>query len=394
VDQFSGVDRLLERLKTHLQNDALSHLRLAVAFAKIGPLLRLLELLQTWMERGSTTEAIFGVDQRGTSRDALEFALKYFDKTYVTHTRADSTFHPKFYLFYGDRLAVCIYGSHNLTVGGMETNLEGGIQIEMERPQDESVFQEAQSCWTALLPETCRMTRVLDRELLESLLRRGLVLDEKLMRAAPVGGEGVKATPPAPVELFPRVTPRPPSPIPRPALWGEEDRWPRAAARTRRTAHTLPTGALVIQIVPHHNGEVFLSKGAVSENPPFFGFPFAGRTVPKKRGNPSYPQRIPDPIVNVSVFGRGEEPIVARSDYGLNTVYYERKSEIRITFSPDLTRAIRPYAVMVMRLADQPYDYEIDVFNPESPLYEQFLSVCNETLPSGGALRARKYGWL
>lgn len=385
---------MLGRLKTHLQNHALSHLRLAVAFAKIGPFLRLLELLQAWKERGSTTEAIFGIDQRGTSREALEFALEYFDKTYITHTRGDSTFHPKFYLFYGDRLAICIYGSHNLTVGGTETNLEGGIQIEMERPRDEGLFQEATSCWTSLLPEACPMTRVLDRELLERLLRCGLVLDENQMRRTAPDREAANATSPAPVDLFPRVAPRPPSPIPRPTLASEVQPRPREAARVGRPARVPPTDALVIQIVPHHNGEVFLSKGAVTENPGFFAFPFTGRTAPKKRGNPSYPQRIPDPIVNVSVFGRGEEPVVTKSDYGLNTVYYERKAEIRITFSPDLTREIRPYAVMVMRLADRPYDYEIDVFNPESPLYEQFLSICGETLPSGGAQRARKYGWL
>ena len=231
VDQFSGVDRFLERLKTHLQNEALSHLRLAVGFAKIGPLLRLLGLLQAWKERGGTTHAIFGIDHRGTSREALEFALKYFDKTYVTHTRADSTFHPKFYLFYGDRLAVCVYGSHNLTVGGTETNLEGGIQLDMELPQDEGAFQEAASCWTSLLPETCQLTRALDQELLEGLLRRGLVLDENQMRTAGVGREAAGATPLLRAELFPRVSPRPPSPIPRPALAGQQERLPGGAAR-------------------------------------------------------------------------------------------------------------------------------------------------------------------
>jgi HKD family nuclease len=117
LDQFSGVDRLLQRLKLHLANDSYLHLRIAVAFAKVGPLLRLNEEFERWREKGKTIEAIFGIDLRGTSRQALEFALRNFDATYITHTTANAVFHPKFYLFEGNTLSLCLCGSHNLTVG-------------------------------------------------------------------------------------------------------------------------------------------------------------------------------------------------------------------------------------------------------------------------------------
>src|SRR5207248_2343236 len=152
--------------------------------------------------------------------------------------------------------------------------------------------------------------------------------------------------------------------------------------------------ALVIQITPHHNGEVFLSKTAVNQNPGFFGFPFAGRTVPKKRGNTAYPQRVPDPIVNITIFDGAGARIVSKAGFNLNTVFYEKKAEIRITFSADLTGAVEQFAIMVMRQGTGISDYEIEIYNPGSPFYDQYLAVCNQLLPSGGPRRARRMGWL
>jgi HKD family nuclease len=398
IDQFHGSDRLMDRLKGHLRNGAFSSLRLAVAFARVGPLLRLLDLFRAWREGGKSTEAIVGIDQLGTSKQALAFMLEQFDKTYIAHTRASTTFHPKFYLFSGERHSVCIFGSHNLTVGGMETNLEGGVEVELDRPEDDAAFQAAMSCWTSLLPESCAMTRMLDPDLLDKLLRADLIFDEDVKRTRLANVEGGKADSDLTSGLFPFVVPMPPSAIPRSVFSGVTPARPagRGPLRRKKKARpqTLSTEALVMQIVPHHNGEVFLSKIAVNDNPRFFGYPFSGRTVPKKAGNPSYPQREPDPIVKISVFGRRKQPTVTKENYGLNMVYYERKSEIRITLSPDLIRQIAPFSVMVMRLSEGAHDYELEIFNPESPFHEKFLAICNKIMPSGGAERSRKYGWL
>jgi len=397
IDQFLGTDRLIDRLKRHLCSHQFTSLRLAVAFAKVGPLLRLLDSFRLWKARRNTTEAILGIDQLGTSKQALAFALDHFDKTYVIHTRASSTFHPKFYVFSGGQHAVCIFGSHNLTVGGTETNLEGGVEIELARPVDDAILDSAMSCWTSLLPENCQMTRRLDSDLLEKLLHVGLVYDEDAKRARGAGTEGEVASSEPTSDLFPFIAPRPPSAIPRSAFGtGTATRRAKVSAANRKKVgfETLSTEALLMQIVPHHNGEVFLSKNAVNDNPRFFGYPFSGHTIPKKAGNPAYPQREPDPRVRIRVFGRRKEPTLVKENYGLNMVYYARKSEIRITLSPDLTRDIAPFSIMLMRPSGQPHDYEIEIFNPSSPLYDGYLAVCNKTLPSGGSAQSRKYGWL
>ena len=403
IDQFNGTHRFLQELQAALQSDDYSELRLSVAFAKVGPLLRLLPFLKAWRQQRKTIEAVLGIDLKGTSKQALEFALKNFDKVYILHSETHVTFHPKLYLFNGMTKAVCYFGSHNLTVGGTETNLEAGAKIELDRPEDESVYLDALSSWTSLLPNVWPMTRELDEALIAAIFDDDLVFDEnaekpKQIRDDQTSPDGSSATP-RPTRrtqgMFPHSYPKPPSPIPKEAF-------PAATAAapgqpTSQQTSTISSEAIVIQIVPHHNGEVFLSKLAVNQNPGFFGFPFTGRTTPKYVRNPSYPQRDPDPIVNITVYdGKGNIALV-KTEFALNTVFYTTKSEIRITFSPDLLQVIASFSIMVMRRTEEAHDYDIDIFNPGSPpseRYQQYHNSCNQTLPSGGAPQARRMGWL
>jgi len=385
IDQFDGSRRLLNELIAGLQSDKYQHFRVATAFAKSGPLLRLSKELKHWRTSGRTLEGIFGIDHRGTTSQALELALNLFDTTYICHTSASSTFHPKIYLSWGDNAALCIFGSHNLTVGGTETNLEGAIKIEFEVPADNAEFDAALSCWTSLLPENFGLTKILTKTLLNALQRAGLVSDENRLRLTATETTSAASE----SELFPNTHPKPPSAIPKKVF--EEITTIKEQTRDQSLAGS---SALVIQIVPHHNGEVFLSKLAVNQNPDFFGFPFTGRTVPKKASNPSYPQRLPDPLVSVIVYDASEVVVLDKNNFPLNTVFYEKKSEIRITFPPDFVGVVDQFAVMVMQLAEDAHDYLIEVFNPGSQAYDDYLSVCDQSLPSGGAARARKMGWL
>jgi HKD family nuclease len=413
IDQFSGSRRLLQELIECLKSNDFDHLLISIAFAKHGPLLRLLPYIQEWKQTGKTIKAIFGVDLMGTSKQALEFALEYFDETYIIHSPSQSTFHPKFYLFYGNEKASCFYGSHNLTVGGTEINFEGGTKIDFDRPDDEASFEEALSCWESLLPPDCIMTIQLDRGFLNELIAKGYVSDETVpkprkARTVDTSADGSSAKEVS-KSLFPRSFPKPQSPIPKRVAEGKTAVATPAKSkivtvktvRPKKIALPIPettsitSEALVIQIVPHHNGEVFLSKLAVNQNPTFFAYPFTGKSVPKKTGkNKPYPQREPDPIVNIIVYDSKGNLALTKLGYNLNTVYYEPKSEIRITISSDVREAVNEYAILVMRQTEEDHDYDMEIFNAGSNRYEEYLSVCNQTLPSGGAAQARKMGWL
>ena len=135
-----------------------------------------------------------------------------------------------------------------------------------------------------------------------------------------------------------------------------------------------------------------MSVSAALQNPTFFGWPFQGQTTPKKSGNPSYPQRDPDPIVNITIFGTNQDPLLELSKYALNTVYYKTKSEIRVTAAP-LVSITPDYSVMIVEMSDaKDVDYEITIHTPQSPQYSKWVQACNQTMPSGGKT-PRKFGW-
>ena len=417
LDHFSGTRRLLPILIDRLGNNHLTSFRLAVAFAKSGPLVKLCSALGAWRGAGKTSQAIIGVNNKGTSEQALRLSLKVFDEVYVCFPGRHSTFHPKIFLFSGGERAFVYYGSHNLTGGGTETNLEAGVEIELERPADDAFLASAVASLDALLPANCSFTRKLDNVLLAALIAKDMLYDES--KPTTRFGTG-KAGAPGAAPLFPLVYPKPPMPIPKaslPAVAAPAAPIVPAAAGAPVPAPgglapvpagvvggpvavmaiqppIVPSDSFVIQIVPHHNGEVFLSKIAVNQNPAFFGFPFTGATVPKIGGNASYPQRVPDPVVDIVIYDAAGAVAVAKAAYPVNTVYYQQKGEIRITFSPDLTIAITPFSILHMQGGDSARDYYFEIFNPGSPRYIALLAACNQTLPSGGNAVSRKMGWL
>ena len=387
LDQPIGERRLLQDLKQALCDERLTQFRLVVAYAKSGPLYRLQELIEEWRSAGKTIEAIFGIDQRGTSKEALEFALSWFDGVYVTQI-SGITFHPKLYLFAGDNYAQVTVGSNNLTVGGTEKNFESAIQLELDLPEDAAVLDTINSAWTTLLPNNCGATSPLNAELLAHLVEAGLVVDEKVMRTRSANDASVGR---GAVTMGFGIIVKPESPLPKGAL-SDKKKITNLGAGDDPGASEAPTRGFAIQIRPHHNGEIFLSVTAALQNPSFFNWPFNGLTTPKKENNPSYPQIDPDPIVDISVVGDGGKQILALSSYPLNTVYYEKKSEIRITASP-LVSVVPEYSIMIMERSDeQEKDYEIVIHTPSSPDFERWLASCNQRMPGGGKT-PRRYGW-
>ena len=394
-DQPPGKRRLIEDLKSALQDNRFTDFRLIVAFARSGPLYRLRDLLQKWRKSGKSSAAIFGLSHQGTSKEALELALSLFDCVYVV-LDPRITFHPKIYLFKGENYAEAFIGSNNLTVGGTEKNFESAVQLMLEIPLDDAEFNMLELSWSELLPQSCPATIELDLVTLEKLVANNIVVEEKSMRTAASDGDIASVGGALRSELV--IVPE--SPLPKSVI-GEtqqnfvvaRDTAPAYKTELAQVATSTVVRKHVIQIKPHRNGEIFLSVSAVLQNPEFFSWPFKGQTTPKKIGNPSYPQLDPDPIVNITVFGADLEPVLELSSYVLNTVYYSKKSEIRITASP-LVDVVPEYSVMIMELSsDEDIDYEIIIHTPDSPEFDAWVAACNQTMPSGGK-KPRKYGWL
>jgi HKD family nuclease len=396
-DQPTGKWRLINELRACLASEDYHTLLIAVAFAKTGPLLRLKAEIQQWQAKGKTICSIFGVNHRNTSKQALEFALAHFTKANVLFHSDDFTYHPKMYLFVGRHKCKFFIGSHNLTVGGTETNWESGTEMSLSLPEDKDMLAEAMTAWNSLLADSAE----LNTKLIEDYKAYGKLSDEtEPRRRQPVTRperESASTAPAGPPGLKLKI--KPPSPLPKGLFAAKSSKKPApatAGTAQKKQKNAVSAEALVIQIVPHHNGEVFLSKIAVDQNPDFFGFPFSGHTTPKKSSNSSYPQRQPDPIVDLKIYGNDAIPVVHLPRLALNTVFYSTKSEIRITVPPEVVRNTPDLSILVMRQApdDSEFDYEMEVFPPTNSQFQDYLAVCNQTLPSGGRENPRKMGWL
>lgn len=400
--QFNGTDRFLGHFRSALQSGSFSKLWMAIAYAKTSGVARIHQDLLDWRMQGGAAKLVVGIDQQGTSVQALTLAMTCFDEVYIAHTGGGATFHPKLSVFSGNALGRVIVGSHNLTCGGIETNLEAGVEIDYTLPSEATAFKAFTDSWSAIAGNA--FTKLLDASLLSQLQAAGSLLDESASGAKkPSGGSSAKNA--AGNVIFPRVNPAPPSAIPKQTLTAPAAKPAKATTAKGTPAKTSTAGipakvsaaaagtrALVIQIKPHDNGEIFLSMTAVYQDPKFFDFPFSGTTVPKK-GKLGYPQRSPDPVVDVIVYDKNGKQVVRDSSYNLNTVYYERNKEIRITMSPHLKDKIDQYSILHMQVGSGATDYIMEIYNPGSARYGALLAACDQTMPSGGKA-PRKFGWL
>ncbi len=160
-----------------LGNAQFRRLRLVSAFAKEGPIIRLAPYLKRFRARGGTAEAILGIDQQGTSLQALTLALAELDRVYIWHHPSPfTTFHSKLYIFDGDSLGEIYIGSNNLTVGGLETNCEAGVLLSYDLPAEAEDWVKVQKLWSEL-PGHQNTVR-LDLAVLAQLREQNKLFDE------------------------------------------------------------------------------------------------------------------------------------------------------------------------------------------------------------------------
>lgn len=403
LNQPLGSRRLLEDLKRFLSDAEFDEFGFAVAFAKVGPLYRLQALLEDWVAQGKSATGIFGIDHKGTSLQALTFAIEKLSASYFTQ-QVGYSFHPKIYWFKGVTKAVAYIGSNNLTVGGTEINFEAGVQLTFDLPSEENEFLAIKKHFEDLLPDQCPITHPLTAETLAELISDGLLLDETMVSRSGTGGRlpGYRAGTGAGAGA--RLPVLPASSLPK-EIFGKTSTKQALASKSLIiqaqaekidvTKPMTPVAGLVIQISPQKNGEIHLSSSAAKQNPAFFGIPFTGETTPKKGDlNTPYPQRSPDPVCNIRVIGKNEQLLLELQAFDLNTVFYSQRSEIRVTASP-LVQVVPPYSVMIMRFSELAgIDYELDIHTPDSPKYASWVEICDQRMPAGGKKAPpRWFGW-
>lgn len=161
IDDEGESTPLFSHLLKCFRSDKYEVARMIVAYATIPAQLRM--AMEEW---GGKIEAIFGGVAGGepTSAGALKFADENFAKFHVGAKEPPHIFHPKLYLFKGEKKGAVFVGSNNLTGGGLGTerwwnNFEACVRLDYDFPQEQKEFNGVWGIYDALIPDCVIPTR-------------------------------------------------------------------------------------------------------------------------------------------------------------------------------------------------------------------------------------------
>ncbi len=168
-----------KQLAVSLKSKEYSNFYGFVAFASISGT-KMLELsLEKAKSNFDKIRFYIGIDNRGTSKEALESLLKQKIETYIYRDkRKFVTYHPKLFLFEGKKFTRIIIGSSNLTSQGIKTNLESSIQLDFRTKTDkqgQKLIDEIKTYYSDLLDLTSSKLQLLSYELLDELIKENLL---------------------------------------------------------------------------------------------------------------------------------------------------------------------------------------------------------------------------
>lgn len=123
---------------------------------------------------------VVGVDQKGTSKEALEKLLKLGIRAYVFYQPLTPVFHPKIYLFEGIAKSVLIIGSSNLTAQGLFSNVESSLLVMIDNnvDSDHEIIKQLKHYFAGIFDFSDPNLKPLTNELISRLVEAQLLPNE------------------------------------------------------------------------------------------------------------------------------------------------------------------------------------------------------------------------
>lgn len=139
-----------------------------VAFASYGGISALSPYIIKEKNRGVKIKVILGIDQKGTSKEALEEVFSWGVESKIYHTQSVNIFHPKIYLFENTDIFTLIVGSNNLTTMGLVKNIECSLLIK-DTKGDHTVLNDFYVYWKSILDGVDDNLMPITQELIDNL---------------------------------------------------------------------------------------------------------------------------------------------------------------------------------------------------------------------------------
>lgn len=167
-----------------LESSNYKTLNIIVAFAKNSGVLTIRDAIKSFREQGGVVNVYVGVDLGGTSYEALNTLLLCTDSLNIVHFESGQTFHSKIYQFIGEEEGALIIGSHNLTFGGLWTNIESSVLIPINvENTNKTLIKELESYIKQLTLLGNSFMQVSKKDDIDKLLQNGYISKEIMERA-------------------------------------------------------------------------------------------------------------------------------------------------------------------------------------------------------------------
>lgn len=155
--------------------------RCLVAFASYGGITAFTPHIQHNKNRFTELKFIIGIDQQGTSKEALEEILSWNINSYVYHSKSPNIFHPKIYIFEGVEDFLVIVGSNNFTESGLVKNIECSVLITHHKlnSDDRGILSEIEEHFGNLLSNQDNNLKPISNDLIITLEQTGLAPSEQ-----------------------------------------------------------------------------------------------------------------------------------------------------------------------------------------------------------------------
>ncbi len=123
---------------------------------------------------------IVGVDQKATSKEALEALLALKIDAFVFYQPSSTIFHPKIYLFEGEEKSELIVGSSNLTTYGLFSNVEASVLVSVDNSNDleRNIIEQVKAYFNQLFDYSDPNLQRLTQELINLLLEQDVIQTE------------------------------------------------------------------------------------------------------------------------------------------------------------------------------------------------------------------------
>ena len=400
--QPSDTHRLGDFLKEELSNEW-DRFRAAVAFVKRSGTKHIsTELLS--FSKTKPVEIIAGIDHFGSSAEGLNDLLQAVQpngKVLILHNELPFTFHPKVFLFTNSVRAVAIVGSGNLTEGGLHTNYEAGLRLELELSNQyhAAIHNDINATLDRWADPSTGITLELNQALLTTLTTIGKVPPEALSKKS-LGGEGgdaqnasgsedagsatkerspfaFVAVPKAPVvsRITSTSTPTAPSNPTQPA---------RVVVAKASGSSVLKGFVMTLQKTDvgvgqmskgtsRRSPEIFIPLGARDMNPTFWGWPrefladagWAGR-------------------VDKNGFGKMDRNgVLVRlgvKNVAINMFYNPNKRDLRLRSEELRSAGSIGDILRIEKVISSPYEYYVEIVPTHTTQYPVYLARCDQSV--------------